>query len=818
MTKVATRRLLGPSKLKILRNIVLSVLVLLIILAASGVWLVRRPWPQVSGNLAIPGLSSSVQIIRDQWGVPQIYAQNEHDLFMAQGFVHAQDRLWSMYFNQLTASGRLGELVGELGLPTDKVLRTIGLRRAAEREWASMDPDARTLLQAYCDGINAFLDANRGNLPIEFTVLGYDPEPWTPVDSISYGNLLSMYLAGNYRLEFLRARLIADIGEQKTKDLLPAYDPSTPFIIPDEVQSYSSMRDMGFAGLDALDKQLGDAGAMWGSNNWVVAGSRTVSGKPILSGDTHMNLAMPSIWYLNGVHGGRFDSVGFTLPGVPGVVIGHNGKIAWAITNLNPDVQDLYIEKLDDRTNPTKYEFQGQWRDIEVIRETIKVKDQQPVPLNIYVTQHGPIINNVIDDMSQADPMAFKWAMIGESKLFSAILQMNEAQNWDQFREALRSWRMPGQNFVYADVDGNIGYQMTSQVPIRVPQHSGLVPVPGWTGEYEWQGYVPYEELPTVYNPPQGFIATANNKVVGDSYPYRITDEWDPGYRAQRITELLQANDRMDIAANQKIQGDTFSIPANNLRTYMLAIQPQNDEEARAIEMLRDWDLHFEANQVAGTLFQTWYWFVFQNTLRDDLNPTLAKDYLDGQYERHGRFHITAMTQIMRDPNNSWFDDQKTPEVETRDDILQQSLGQALAWLKENHGDDMNNWTWGNVHQVTYVNLLASTGNPLFAWLYKVEPIQARGENFSINTGTFTFQDPFSMEHGASQREVIDMSDLDSMQAIHSTGQSGLVRNPHRTDMIDKWQNIEYIPAPSSREKVEQNAASTLTLTPEDPE
>jgi penicillin G amidase len=813
--KPTTKRLPRKGTMKILRNIVLGVLVLLIVVAGSGTWFVRRPWPQMSGNAAIPGLSASAQIIRDASGVPHIYAQNERDLFMAQGYVHAQDRLWSMYFNQLTASGRLAELVGDRGLATDKVLRTIGLRRAAEREWAAMDPEARELLQAYCDGVNAFINANRSRLPIEFTVLGYDPEPWTPVDSISYGNLLSLFLAGNYRLEFLRARLIAEIGEERSKDLLPAYDKNTPFIVPDEVQSYASMRTIGFDGLNALDEWLGDAGAMWGSNNWVVSGKRTVSGKPILAGDTHMNLNMPSIWYMNGIHGGRFNSMGFTLPGVPAVVIGHNGTIAWAITNLNPDVQDLYIEKLDDRNNPTKYEFQGQWRDLEIIRDTLKVKGQAPVPLNIYITQHGPIINQAIDDMSQAEPMAFKWAMIGESKLFSAILQLNEARNWEQFRAALRNWRMPGQNFVYADVNGNIGYQMTSEVPIRVPQHSGLVPVPGWTGEYEWQGYIPYEELPYIYNPERGFIGTANNKVISDAYPYRITDEWDPGYRAQRINDLLQANDRMDLAASQKMQGDTFSIPASNIRPYMLEIKPQNEEEARAIELLRSWDLHFETDKVAATLFQTWYWFVFQNTLRDDLNPTLAKDYLDGQYERHGRFHITAMTQMMQDRNNEWFDDQTTPQTETRDDILQRSLGEALAWLKENHGNDMNSWTWGRVHQVSYVSLLASTGNPLFSWLYRVEPIPARGENFTINTGTFTFQDPFSMAHGASQREVIDMGDLDGMQAIHSTGQSGLVRHPHRTDMIEKWENVEYIPAPFSREKVEQLAVSTLTLTPE---
>ncbi|HEY0737983.1 MAG TPA: penicillin acylase family protein, partial [Herpetosiphonaceae bacterium] len=747
-----------------------------------------------------------------------IYAENDRDLFLAQGYVHAQDRLWSMYFNRLTASGRISEIVGEPGLRSDKILRTIGLRRGAEREWAAMDPADRELLQAYADGINAYVNTNRSRLPIEFTVLGYDPEPWTPVDSLAYGNLISFILSGNYRLEFLRARMIPEIGEQKTQELLPAYDPTTPFIIPDEVQSYQSMRGMGFAGLDALDERLGDSGAMWGSNNWVVSGNRTTSGKPMLAGDTHMQLSMPSLWYMNGLHGGRFNSVGFTLPGVPAVVFGHNDRIAWAMTNLNPDSQDLYIEKLDNRDNPTKYEFQGQWRDLQVIRDTIAVKGKDPVPLTVYITEHGPLMNNVIDDMNQAEPLAFKWSMMGENMLFPALLQLNQAQNWEQFRAALRTWRMPGQNFVYADVDGNIGYQMTSQVPIRTEQHSGLVPVPGWTGEYEWQGYIPYDELPSSYNPPQGFITTANNKVVSDAYPYSISPEWDPGYRAQRLTDLLNANDRVDIGANQKMQADTFSVPAENLRPYMLAITPQNDEEARVIEQIRAWDLHVEPDQVGPTLFQTWYWFILQNTVSDDLNPAQATGYLNGQYERHGRFQIAAMSQMLRDPNNAWFDNQKTPEVETRDDIIQRSLGEALAWLKEHHGSDMNAWTWGRLHQVKYVSVLERSGNPLMAWLYGVEPVQARGDNYTINAGSFTFREPFSMAHGTSQRQIIDMSDLDGMQVINGTGQTELARHPNRTDMIQKWQNVEYIAAPFSRETVQQSAAATLTLSPENAE
>lgn len=801
--------------MKIVRSVLLGVLALLLVASVFGVWFVRNPWPQLSGTVALPGMSASVQVIRDKWGVPNIYAQNDRDLLMAQGYVHAQDRLWSMYYSVLTASGTLSSVVGEPALDYDRVLRTLGLRRAAEAEWATMEPEAKELLQAYADGVNGFLAANRGRLPIEFTVLGFDPPEWTPVDSLAYGYMTSLNLAGNYRLEFLRARLIAEIGAEKTRDLLPPYDPSKPLIIPDEAQGYSWMRDVGFAGFDAVDSYLGEYGPLWGSNNWVVAGSRTTTGRPILAGDTHMNLYLPSIWYMNGLHGGRFNVTGFTLPGVPAVLFGHNEQIAWAVTNLNPDVQDLYIEKLDNRASPTRYEFDGEWHDLEIIRDTIEVKGAEPVPLNIYLTRHGPIINDVVADMAEAEPMAFQWAVVGDSQLFPSILRLNTASNWGEFREALRSWRMPGQNFVYADVAGNIGYQMTSQIPIRAPQHDGLVPVPGWTGEYEWLGFIPYDELPSAYNPPEGFIATANNKVVGDDYPYRITEEWDPGYRAQRIVELLAANDRMDMAASAAIQGDTYSLPAAAIQPFMVKIAPTDEAEAAAIAELQGWDLHFEADQVAASLFQAWYWFIFQNTIADDMSEDMSNDYLAGQYERHGRFHIAAMERIIQDNNNPWFDDKRTPAVETRDEIMQKSLGDALAWLRENYGDSMSGWRWGEMHRLRHVNLLARSGNPLFIALYYVPPIPMRGENFTINTGTFTFDEPFSVIHGVSQRQIIDMGDFDTMQAIHSTGQSGLVRHPNRTDMIEMWEQVQFLPMYFSRERVEASAANILTLTPE---
>ncbi len=802
--------------MKIVRNILIGILIVLVVLAGTSFWLVRRPWPEVSGTNELPGLSDSVRVVRDAWGVPHIYAQNEHDLFMAQGYVHAQDRLWQMHYNRLASNGVASSVLGERGLEYDKFVRTIGMRRAAEQEWQRLNAEEQAILQAYADGVNAFIETHRDRLPIEFTLLGVQPHPWTPIDSLAYGYVISFSLAGNHRLEYLRSRMIAQVGEQVTNELLTAYGSDKPLIIPPEAQGYQWMRNAGFSGLDAVAEMLGDPGASWGSNNWVVHGSRTASGKPLLANDTHLNLSMPSIWYANGLHGGRFDSMGFTFPGVPALLLGRNNRIAWGVTNLNPDVQDLYIEKLDNPENPTQYEFQGEWYPLEVITETIQVKGQDPVTLPVYLTKHGPIINGIFDQMKGAEPMSFQWAAYGEGQLFKSLVAINLAQNWEEFRQAVRLWQSPSQNFVYADVEGNIGYQMSGLIPIRATNHSGLVPVPGWTGEYEWQSYIPFEQLPHVLNPSAGFIATANNKVVSDDYPYFLSYEWDPGFRAKRITDLLTADDQVTIEDIQQIHADTYSLPAEELRPYLLMIQPENDKQKQALQYVQNWDLRLETDRVGASIYESWYWFLLRNTLNDDLGDEMAGDYLAGQYERHGSFQVPAMLAILEEGNDShWFDDKTTPQVETREEIMRKSLNDALEWLRENYGEDMQGWTWGRLHAMTFASAgIGRNANPFLAWVFNVGPIPARGDNFTVNAASFSFDEPFRMNHGASQRMIVDLSDPDNMRGILTTGQTAHAFHPHRADMIPLWQNIEYIPFYASQAKVEANADAVLTLTP----
>jgi penicillin amidase len=795
---------------KVLTAIGVGLLIIVLILAGGMTWLVRRPWPQVSGTLTVPGLLAPVEVIRDDWGVPHIYAQNEQDLFFAQGFVHAQDRLWQMEFNRRIGSGTLSAALGEATEETDRFLRTIGLRRAAEKEWLLLDDDTRSILEAYAAGVNAYVETHRDRLPLEFTILGVDPSPWTAVDTLAWGKVMSFNLGGNYELELLRARIIAELGEEAAQQLLPPYADGAPVIIPPEARSYAWLRDSDFGGLDALAAILGDRGATWGSNNWTVHGSHTATGLPLLANDTHLGLNMPSIWYENGLHGGRFDSVGFSFPGAPMVIIGHNSRIAWGVTNLGPDVQDFYIEKLNDPIHPTQYEFRGEWQELQVVQEIIEVKDQSPVTLDVFITHHGPIMNDVIGDLEEAEPMALQWTALDSTYLFRAVTLINLASNWDDFRQALSYWDVPSQNFVYADVDGNIGYQSPGNIPIRAPGHQGLVPVPGWTGEYEWQGSIPFNELPSVLNPPTGFVATANNKVVPDDYPYHLAFEWAAPYRAQRITELLAADDNITFDEIRDIQAQTYSLPAELLRPYLLSVEPETDLQRLALVELKTWDLQLETDRAGASVYQVWYWFLVQNTLTDELGGDLAEEYMG-----YPSIHVPMMVDLVAQADSPWFDDIATPQVETRDDIVRRSLTDAIAWLSERYGEAPERWEWGQLHTMTFVHQpLGQSGIGLLENLFNSRAIPARGDNFTVDAASFGFNDPFAMNHGVSQRFIADLSDLDQSQTVHTTGQSGQLFHPHREDFVLLWQNVENHPMPFSREAVQANAATTLTLVP----
>lgn len=787
----------------------LLIVALAVILTGVGTWLVRRPWPEVKGNLTVPGLTAPVEIIRDKYGVPHIYAESEHDLAFAQGYVHAQDRLWQMEFNRRIGAGTLSAILGDSTLDIDRFMRTLGLRRAAEKDWTLLEAEMRDLMQAYADGVNAYVDSHRRRLPLEFSILGVHPAPWTPIDSLTWGKVMAFNLGSNYDYELLRARIIAELGAEASQTLLPPYDSGAPVIVPAGTGNYTWLRGIEGGAQADLTALLGPLGSDAGSNNWVVSGSRTTSGKPLIADDMHLGLNMPSVWYENSLHGGRLDVAGYSFPGVPLVIVGHNNRVAWAVTNLPADVQDFYIERLDDADNPTAYEFQGTWEKLTIIRETIEVKGGQPVVVDVKVTRHGPVMNEVIGGLAAAEPLALRWTALEGTRLMNAVLGLNLAANWEEFRQALQFWDVPSQNFMYADVDGNIGYQSPGLIPIRAAGHQGLVPVPGWTGEYEWVKYIPFDELPRAYNPERGYIVSANNKVVEDSYPYSLAYEWSAPYRSRRITDLLASDADVSIEDVRSIQSQTYSLPAEALRPYLQAVQPATDLEEAALDLVNEWDLLYETDRAGGAVFQAWYWFLVRETLGDEMGTDLLDAYLP-----YDTSHMPMMVELMKRPASAWFDDTGTAQVEERDDIVRRSFSEAVAWLKETMGEP-GKWEWGKMHTMVFVHQpLGQSGIRILEWLFNSKGIPARGDNFTVDAAWVNYADPFAMSGGVSQRMIVDLSDWGASLSIHTTGQSGQLFHPHREDMVHAWQEIDYHPLIFERNDAEEDAEATLMLAP----
>jgi len=810
---------------------IVVVLIVVVVLAAGGAvgWAIYSPMPQTSGSLTVNGLQSQVDVYRDSWGIPHIYADNSHDLFFAQGYVHAQDRFWQMEFWRRIGSGRLSEIFGEGTLDIDRFTRTQGWARVAAEEEKAMDPEIRAILQAYADGVNAYI-ATHDNLGLEFSVLklngaNFKPEPWTIVNTLTWAKAMSQDLGGNMDLELENVLLLQQYGEQGMRDLNPFYPKDHPLILPDPpLGATSKVR----AAAHALHGLTGGGFRGIGSNNWVIGGALTDTGQPYLANDPHLGIQMPSIWYEVGLHcrqvsdGCPFEMAGFSFAGAPGVIIGHNNRIAWGLTNVGPDVQDLFIEKINP-ANPTQYEVNGQWVEARVVVETIKVKGKAEdgvydeatntttLTLNVRLTRHGPIINDIDDvaaslrgDFGEAalpasSALALRWTALDPSFTFQSVLKINRAQNFAELREALKDWNVPSQNVVFADVDGNIGYQMPGQVPIRA-KGNGQLPVPGWTDEYEWTGYIPFEELPYSYNPPQGYVATANNAVVGPDYAYLIALDWDRGYRAQRIVDLIESRKNeghITLDDIKRIQGDNYNLLARDVLPPLLALKFDDPKLGASLELLKKWDYVQSMDSAPAALFNLFWVRLISNTFYDEL----PEDLWPGPGDR------TAMTfvPLFTHPDSHWWDDAETGEVtETRDDILRRAFAEAYAEAESRMGTDPGQWAWGKVHLATFKNsTLGRSGVAPIEALFNRGPVETGGGSDTINAVGYRISKPsdsatayktFEVNWAPSMRMIVDLSNFDASQTMHTTGQSGHAFSAHYNDMIESWRTIQYHP------------------------
>ncbi len=783
--------------------LVTAVSLILLVAIGVGYQLVRRSFPRTTGSVAGVGARARIEISRDQWGVPHILAQSDYDVYFAQGYVHAQDRLWQMDMNRRTGAGRLAEVLGEAALPTDRLMRTLGIYTLGEKDLQVLPPEVLTMLQGYADGVNAFLEAHRDRLPLEFIILGYAPEPWSPLDSLAWTRVMAYGQGGNWERELLRARLVAAFGESKLRELAPLYPSEGPCIVPGEATAFFSFDPAYLDGVARPETGglLGFDGA--GSNSWVVDGSQTATGRPLLANDPHLAIQMPSIWYQVHLTAPDLDVVGVSFPGAPGVIIGHNDRIAWGLTNAIVDVQDLYIERVNP-ANPREYEYLGSWEAMSIRVEELQVRGRaEPERLEVRATRHGPIITPVAK--GAVEELSLRWTALDELQMLRAVYDLNRASNWSEFREALRSWQAPCQNIIYADVDGNIGYQLPGNIPIR-SKGRGLVPVPGWSGEYDWTGYIPYDDLPSVLNPPNHIIVTANNKIAAEGDVPFLSDEYADPYRAQRILELLSASDDVDVEYMIEMQSDVHSEPAAAVVPYILAANPEGWLQERAMGVLRSWDWRLDADSSGAGLAQVFLQRLLANTFGDELRAAGITDW-NGS--------TAALLAIMPDAINEWFDDVSTGVVESRDDIVRRSFQETTDFWGNRFGDWIgavpDQWGWGKAHFAVFQHPLGSV-KPLHL-LFNRGPVALPGSADTINVAGHNATN-MQVRLIPSYRQVIDVGGWENSVWHHSTGQSGQPLHPHYDDLMEGWRSVTPYPMLFEPRTVNDATSGVLLLEP----
>ncbi len=784
-------------------------------------WLSENRLPQTDGQLRLAGLQAEVTVFRDAWGVPHIYAANEPDLLFAQGFIHAQDRLWQMEFQRRMVAGRLSEVVGAAGLPVDRWMRVLGIYRVVEQEAAQACPEEHDLLAAYCAGVNAFLAV--GRLPVEFTLLRYRPEPWRPADSLAWVKILNWYLSSNWECELLRGQLIDKLGPAMAAELELDAAETWPLVldIPDLLGLEKHLSHFGrtLAGSGAMP----GAGSGAGSNNWAVSGAKSSSGKPLFANDMHLAMMMPALWYENHLEGGGFRVTGVSLPGSPLVVAGHNDKVAWGYTAGFADNQDLFREHLrisDDDAGSMQYEFRGEWLPAEVRQEEIHARVAGSVTQEVIVTHHGPIINTLVAEET-SEPLALQWAPLQpDPQTLCVLAAMNRAPSAAAFHQATAGWAGPVLNAVYADVDGNIGYSLMGQIPIRAAG-DGRTPAAGWTGAAEWTGMIPFEQLPHLFNPPQGYIVTANNRVAAPNYPHLLGSDYVTGDRAERITQLLLTNPTpLDLSSFQRMQFDQISPSAQTLIHFVRHTPVDDPDVQPLVALLTAWDGAILVDSPAALVYEVLTRQLFAVLLESRLGAHLLARYtgkgpnalfMETLWGHHSQ---EWLRKWMSGGSAAWFD---LDSGETVPDALTQALRRTLAYLENRFGADSSQWQWGSLHRLTFQHILGMQ-KPLDA-AFNRGPYPVGGDGNTIWSNYSPLHDPATdVVTGPPFRFLADLADLDHCLGLLAPGQSGHVGSPHYDDQIDAWFHAGYHPMLFNPAEVEQNQRHCLRLLPEQAE
>lgn len=850
--------LYGWSVPRLLRLVVISGIALatvLVVIAGTVIFVVRHSFPTYDGSIDLNGLDGDVNVVRDANGIPQIYADTPADLFAAQGYVSAQDRFFEMDFRRHVTSGRLSELFGKDALETDKFVRTLGWRRVAEQELPLLSPSTREYLDDYARGVNAYLSTHSGSgLSLEYGILSlqpggpknYTPEPWTAADSLAWLKAMAWDLGGNLDEEITRTKLLAAFPARNIESLYPQYpydrnqpimssgsigkdgkfttSPVSPelrrsMLTQDLLKSLDSVQSVA----KGLPELLGQGDGV-GSNSWVVSGDHTTTGKPLLANDPHLGATMPGIWTQVGLHCNNvgkacpFDVSGFSFSGLPGVVIGHNNAISWGFTNLDPDVQDLYLERIDGNN----VLYNNKWRAMATREETFKVAgEDKPVKITVRETRHGPLISDVGEDerkvgeqaASQAKyptayGVALQWTALNPGKTADALFAINTAQNWTEFRAAAQQFQVPSQNLVYADTDGHIGYQAPGLIPIRATGR-GDWPVPGWDPKYYWKGYIPFDALPTEFDPPSGIIVTANQAVVPNTYTYYLTNSWDYGYRSQQILDRIKSAGKLDANAMASIQLDTKNKAAEMLVPYLLRISIDDAFEKQGQDTLRNWDFTQPPDSAAAAYFNV----VWRNLLALTFHDQLP----EGTWPDGGSRWFEVIHTLLGQPNSGWWDNIGTPQKESRDDILREALVNARTEITQKMAREPVNWQWGKLHKLTLTNqTLGKSGIGLVEKIFNRGPYQLGGGTSIVDATAWDAAEGYAVTATPSMRMVVDLSDFDQSRWVNLTGVSGHAFSSNYTDQTKLWVKGETLKWAYTKGAVEATRKHSLTFTKPD--
>lgn len=778
----------------------------------------RRPLPR-PGLYPIAGLDDEVEILRDHWGVPHVYARTQHDLFFANGVVHAEDRLWQMELNRRAAAGRLSEVFGEATLEVDKFMRRIGLARAAKAELAMLDAESRGVLEAYAAGVSWAIDTRPR--PIEMLIARHWPEPWTLLDSLAWAKLMGWGLAVNWDAELARTRLAHRLGPERAAELDPLY-PAAAWLTADYGGTVDAAAKCVLEAYRAV-RDLTGLGALGGSNAWAVSPARSRGGGALLAGDPHLAPSMPCVWYEIGLDatdasGQGHRATGASLPGLPGVVIGHNGHIAWSVTASLADVQDLFVEQADP-ANPRRFRRGDGWEEAEVVREEIRVKGWPRWHTEeVLVSSNGPVVTPLLPGV--VAPISLRSSGIEPAPTLRAGLKLNQARNWPEFRAALADWGTPSLSFVYADRAGNIGYQMAGRIPRR-KKGLGAVPAPGWDPEHGWEGYLTIDELPNVYNPPDGLLATANNRPYGDEYGHVIGVDWCDAYRIGRIAERLRAEPTHDVASMTRIQLDVTSIAAREIvkrwRCLLEGAEPIDPLERVALGGLLEWSGELAVDSPGAALYATMRVRLLRLLYGPEMGDILEV-YLGERAHPFGGLSSFAwrssslLIRALDDP--SWPERAGHRGLSWRE-LLLVALGEAVSTLRIEQGESLEGWRYGAVHQVAFDHALARV-KPLKHFLSR-GPYPIGGDvDTPLQAGSAAGRVGGNVSWAPSYRQVVDFGDLRRSASVLTTGQSGHPSSRHYDDMIPLWLAGRYHPMLWERGDVEAHLAAETRLIPTD--